>query len=139
MLIGWMAFSLSFLLLAAVEDGVGLWTASVFYGLFAGMSEGAERAIISDHAQPPERGTAFGWYHLMTGVAAIPAGLLFGSIWQFQSAAAAFLFAGLWACARRCCSGYGHGGRGRHEQPRNRNRNRNRMRNLGCLAGSYVK
>jgi MFS family permease len=100
MLIGWLAFSLSFLLLAVVEDGAGLWTVSVFYGLFAGMSEGAERAIISDHAQPRERGTAFGWYHLMTGIAAIPAGLLFGSIWQFQSAAAAFLFAGaLGACA----------------------------------------
>jgi MFS family permease len=100
MLIGWLAFSLSFLLLAAVDDGIGLWTVSVFYGLLAGMSEGAERAIISDHAQPRERGTAFGWYHLMTGIAAIPAGLLFGSIWQFQSAAAAFLFAGtLGACA----------------------------------------
>jgi MFS family permease len=95
MLIGWLAFSLSFLLLAAVEDGAGLWTVSVFYGLFAGVSEGAERAIISDHAQQRERGTAFGWYHLMTGIAAIPAGLLFGSIWQFQSAAAAFLFAGV--------------------------------------------
>lgn len=94
MLIGWLAFSLSFLLLAAVDDSIGLWTVSVFYGLLAGISEGAERAIISDHAQPRERGTAFGWYHLMTGIAAIPAGLLFGSIWQFQSAAAAFLFAG---------------------------------------------
>jgi MFS family permease len=100
MLIGWLAFSLSFLLLAAVEDGVGLWTVSVFYGLFAGVSEGAERAIISDHARPRERGTAFGWYYLMTGIAAIPAGLLFGSIWQFQSSPAAFLFAGiLGACA----------------------------------------
>ena len=47
------------------------------------MSEGAERAIISDYADPGERGTAFGWYHLMVGIAAIPAGLLFGSIWHF--------------------------------------------------------
>ena len=58
------------------------------------MSEGTERAIISDYALPRERGTAFGWYHLMVGRAAIPAGLLFGSLWQFQSAAAAFFFAG---------------------------------------------
>jgi MFS family permease len=58
------------------------------------MSEGAERAIISEYAAPRERGTAFGWYHLMVGIAAIPAGLLFGSIWQFQSAAMAFFIAG---------------------------------------------
>ncbi|SEP38311.1 MFS transporter [Nitrosovibrio sp. Nv6] len=100
MLIGWTTFSLSFLMLGMVEYGAGLWAVSIFYGLCAGMSEGAERAIISDYAAPRERGTAFGWYHLMVGIAAIPAGLLFGSIWQLQSAAMAFFFAGgLAACA----------------------------------------
>lgn len=94
MLIGWTTFSVSFLLFGAVEDSIGLWAVSIFYGLCAGMSEGAERAIISDYADPRERGTAFGWYHLMVGIAAIPAGLLFGSIWQFQSAGMAFFFAG---------------------------------------------
>lgn len=94
MLIGWATFSISFLLLGTVTDSIGLWTVSIFYGLCAGMSEGAERAIISDYAEPRERGTAFGWYHLMVGIAAIPAGLLFGSIWQFQSAEMAFFFAG---------------------------------------------
>lgn len=94
MLIGWSTFSLSFLMLGLVAGSSGLWAISIFYGLCAGMSEGAERAIISDYALPRERGTAFGWYHLMVGLAAIPAGLLFGSLWQFQSAATAFFFAG---------------------------------------------
>jgi MFS family permease len=94
MLVGWATFSLSFFLLGAITDGIQLWTVSIFYGLCAGMSEGAERAIISDYAGPRERGTAFGWYHLMVGIAAIPAGVLFGSIWQFQSAQMAFIFAG---------------------------------------------
>ena len=94
MLLGWATFSVSFLMLGMVEHSVGLWTVSIFYGLCAGMSEGAERANISDYANPRERGTAFGWYHLMVGIAAIPAGLLFGSIWQFQGAPMAFFFAG---------------------------------------------
>ncbi|PTQ79488.1 nitrate/nitrite transporter NarK [Nitrosospira multiformis] len=94
MLIGWSTFSLSFLMLGQVAGSSGLWAVSIFYGLCAGMSEGAERAIISDYALPRERGTAFGWYHLMVGLAAIPAGLLFGSLWQLQSAATAFFFAG---------------------------------------------
>jgi MFS family permease len=94
MLLGWTTFALSFLMLGTVEHSVGLWSVSIFYGLCAGMSEGAERAIISDYASPRERGTAFGWYHLMVGIAAIPGGLLFGSIWQFHSAAIAFFFAG---------------------------------------------
>lgn len=94
MLIGWSTFSFSFLMLGQVAGSSGLWAVSIFYGLCAGMSEGAERAIISDYALPRERGTAFGWYHLMVGLAAIPAGLLFGSLWQLQSAATAFFFAG---------------------------------------------
>jgi MFS family permease len=94
MLLGWTTFSVSFLMLGIVEHSAGLWTVSIFYGLCAGMSEGAERANISDYASPRERGTAFGWYHLMVGIAAIPAGLLFGSIWQFQGAPMAFFFAG---------------------------------------------
>jgi len=94
MLIGWTTFALSFLLLGKVTGSAGLWAVSIFYGLCTGLGEGAERAIISDYADPGERGTAFGWYHLMVGIGAIPAGLLFGSIWQFQSAAMAFFFAG---------------------------------------------
>ena len=67
MLLGWTTFSVSFLMLGMVEHSVGLWTVSIFYGLCAGMSEGAERANISDYANPRERGTAFGWYHLDGG------------------------------------------------------------------------
>ena len=35
-------------------------------------------------------GTAFGWYHMISGVAAIPAGLLFGLIWNLAGPEAAF-------------------------------------------------
>ena len=96
-LIGWSALALSFLALSQITTDTGLWIVTIFYGLFMGMSEGAERALISDYALPDERGTAFGWYHLVSGIAAIPAGLLFGIIWHFFSAAAAFLFVGILA------------------------------------------
>jgi MFS family permease len=96
-LIGWSALAVSFLALGQVTTSTGLWTVSIFYGLLIGLSEGAERALISDYASPDERGTAFGWYHLVSGIAAIPAGLLFGVIWHVYGAAAAFLFASLLA------------------------------------------
>ena len=94
MLVGWVAFALTFLMLSQVTGNAGLWLAVIFYGLFTGLSEGAERALISDYAETREYGTAFGWYHLVIGISAIPAGLLFGMIWHYQSAATAFLFAG---------------------------------------------
>ena len=93
MLVSWTVFALSFLLLGKVTGNLGLWVVTIFYGLFMGLSEGAERALISDFSSAGERGTAFGWYYLILGLTAIPAGLVFGGIWQYQSAAMAFFFA----------------------------------------------
>lgn len=93
MLLSWTAFAACFLFFGKVDSSLGLWTVTMVYGLFFGLGEGAEKALISDFAAPAEQGTAFGWYYLMLGLAAIPAGLLFGAVWQFQSAAMAFFLA----------------------------------------------
>ena len=37
-----------------------------------------------------ERGTAFGWFHLVTGICALPASVLFGLLWSAYGAPAAF-------------------------------------------------
>ena len=65
----------------------------MLYGLLIGLGEGSERALISMYADERERGTAFGWYHLTVGMSAIPAGVLFGAVWHYWNAGAAFLFA----------------------------------------------
>ncbi len=98
-MIGWSALALAFLALSQVTSSSELWLVSIGYGLMIGMSEGAERALISDYAHVNERGTAFGWYHLVSGIAAIPAGLLFGIVWHYFGAATAFLLSGLFAVA----------------------------------------
>lgn len=94
-MMGWLALALSFLALSQVTTPIELWAVSIFYGSFTGLSEGAERALISDYALSDERGTAFGWYYLISGIAAIPAGLLFGVIWHVHSAVTAFICASL--------------------------------------------
>jgi len=93
-MISWAGYALSFVLLGLVEYGAALWTVTVLYGLLIGLGEGSERALISMYADERERGTAFGWYHLAVGLSAIPAGVLFGSVWHYWNAGAAFLFAG---------------------------------------------
>jgi MFS family permease len=106
-LLHWVMHGASFLLLAGVRSVAMLWVAALVYGLLAGLGEGAERALVdalSDNgngsAGKSQRGTSFGWYNLVLGVAAIPAGLLFGSLWQQFDAATAFASAGLLAwCA----------------------------------------
>lgn len=95
LLISWVAFGAGFVLLAQATTVPMLWAASIFYGLFAGFGEGAERAQINDFAAPAERGTAFGWYYLVSGLAAIPAGIVFGAVWRFVGARFAFGYAAL--------------------------------------------
>jgi len=107
----WAAWAFGFWLLCGVESASGLWLVSLYAGAAAGLGEGAERALIRDCASAEEVGTAFGWYYCLVGLAAIPAGLAFGALWQFGSAALAFSFAGaiaalsalaiLWTADRR--------------------------------------
>ncbi|MBA3498609.1 MAG: MFS transporter [Gemmatimonadales bacterium] len=50
-------------------------------GLVAGLTESAERAMVARLA-PVRTGRGFGLYHALTGAAALPAGLLFGWLYE---------------------------------------------------------
>ncbi len=73
------------------------WLIFLCYAAALASTEGAERALIGDFARHQERGTAFGLYHMVTGLAALPGALLFGTIWQVWNAEAAFMLAALLA------------------------------------------
>ncbi len=65
------------------------------YGVFFGMTEGVEKALVSDLVPKDKQGTAFGLYNLAFGIAVFPASLLFGLIWNQFSAAIAFAVSAL--------------------------------------------
>lgn len=78
----------------ALNDGTALGvTAFLTLGLVAGLTESAERSLVARLA-PRRTGRGFGAYHAVTGVAALPAGVGFGLLYQHAGASAA-----LWASA----------------------------------------
>lgn len=95
-LAGWLVY-------AAVYAGFGLataawqiWALFAIYGLFFGLTEGVEKAYVADLAPAEHRGTAYGLYHAAVGLAALPASLLMGVVWEHVGPGAAFgLGAGL--------------------------------------------
>jgi MFS family permease len=91
LLAGYAVYVLALTGLACTESITHLWLLSLVLGLHFGLTEGAERALVRDLAPNAERGTAFGWFHMLVGFAAIPAGLLLGGLWTVWSAHAAFL------------------------------------------------
>jgi MFS family permease len=90
-LAGWMVYAVTLFALAFVQTGVMLWAWSLALGFYYGLTEGAERAQVADLAAPAARGTAFGWFHMLTGLSAIPGGLLLGGLWSLVGVQAAFL------------------------------------------------
>lgn len=90
-LTGWMLYAVTLFALAFVNRPTMLWAWGLALGFYFGLTEGAERALVRDLAAPAERGTAFGWFHMIVGLAAIPAGLLLGGLWSLSNVTTAFL------------------------------------------------
>ncbi|MGH7513685.1 MAG: MFS transporter [Gemmatimonadales bacterium] len=83
------------LVFAAVAAGLGMArtpSAAVVtflaLGFVAGFTESAERAMVA-RLSPVRTGRGFGVYHALTGATALPAGLIFGWIYQSASGPAA--------------------------------------------------
>lgn len=89
---GWVVYALSYLGFALAVTELQIWLLFAFYGLFYGLTEGVEKALLVDLSNPVLRGAAFGWYNFAVGAGALPASLLFGLIWQRMGAVAPFVF-----------------------------------------------
>jgi MFS-type transporter involved in bile tolerance (Atg22 family) len=61
----------------------------ICYGLFFALTEGVEKAFVADLVPAAKTGTAFGLYNFVIGIAALPASLICGLLWQ--------QFGSLWA------------------------------------------
>jgi len=88
---GWAVFALAYCGLAYATSAWQVWALFVFYGLFYGLTEPTERAMVKDLAPAGAQGRAFGYFNFAIGIAAVPAGLLMGLVWQTVSPSAALL------------------------------------------------
>ncbi len=96
---GWSLYAVSYLGLALVHSVPATLAVMAFYGLYHGLSEGAERALLSSLAPPESHGRAFGLYYALSGVGALAAGLGFGALWNWLGQSTAFFSAAIIAGA----------------------------------------
>ncbi|HOB01964.1 MAG TPA: MFS transporter [Casimicrobium huifangae] len=106
----WVVYALLFAAFGLLPSRVGTTIALfVGYAIFIAATEGAEKALIAELAPQAQLGTAFGWFHLVSGVMLLPASALFGWLWSHAgsttafmvSASTSFIAAGLLLRARR--------------------------------------
>ena len=91
MWIGWLTYVVLAAGMAFAASPLAAWLLFLALGVVDGLTESPERALVSAATGGGHRGSAFGTYHALTGIAALAGGLLLGLIFQRQSGASAFL------------------------------------------------
>ncbi|MDP4163652.1 MAG: MFS transporter [Bacillota bacterium] len=87
---GYVIFALIYLGFGLVKHSVGIWVLFIFYGLYYAATEGIQKAYVADLVPTGKRGTAMGTFNAITGIAALPASILTGFLWQSFGPLAAF-------------------------------------------------
>ena len=85
-----LAFASNVVWLAA---GVALW------GLHMGLTQGLLASLVADTSPAPLRGTAFGMFNLLTGLATLVASVIAGALWDRIGPAGTFLAGALFTAA----------------------------------------
>jgi MFS family permease len=87
---GWIVYACVYTGFGVASQQWHAWALFAVYGVYFGLTEGVEKAFVADFAPDHLRGSAFGLYHLVVGIGAFPASLLFGMVWQMLGSTAAF-------------------------------------------------
>jgi MFS family permease len=88
---GWLLYAAVYVCFALASAPWHVWALFLVYGLFYGLTEAPEKALVALLAPQNKRGAAFGAYHFAVGVAALPASVLFGILWQRFNSTTALL------------------------------------------------
>ncbi len=84
--------------LAATASVWALFAGIVLWGVHMGLTQGLLSTLVADAAPAGLRGTAFGVFHLVSGVALLAASVLAGWLWSLHGPSATF-YAGAGFCA----------------------------------------
>jgi MFS family permease len=87
---GWLVYAAVYGGFAVASRAATLVPLFLVYGVYYGLTEGVEKAVVADLAPAASRGTAFGAYHAVIGVGALFASLVFALVWKTAGAPAAF-------------------------------------------------
>jgi len=82
LLAGWIVYALIYLGFARISAGWQAWVLMTLYGIHAACSDGVAKAFVADLVPASLRGTAFGIFHTAIGLAALPASLIAGILWE---------------------------------------------------------
>lgn len=87
---GWVLYAAVYLAFSSISTPLEAWLLFLVYGVYFGLTEGTEKALVADLVRPEQRGTAYGLYNLAFSITVLPASLLMGWLWDWRGAPTAF-------------------------------------------------
>lgn len=87
---GWAMYGIIYIAFALTTAASGIWILFALYGVYFGLTEGAERAMVADMVKKERLGTAYGLFNLAVGLGAFPASVAFGFVWSYLGPEYAF-------------------------------------------------
>lgn len=97
--LGLVFLALSDVVFAVWATPVGASLGAALWGLHLGATQGVFSKMTADAAPEDKRATAFGLFSFASGVAALAAGLVAGTIWEFVGPSATFWLGSAFAAA----------------------------------------
>lgn len=98
--VGYVIFTLVYLGFALVPMGGGVGVVLplfVVYGGYYALTEGVQKALITDLVPAASRATAIGTFSMATGLALLPASVIAGALWDRVGPSAPFLYGAIMA------------------------------------------
>jgi MFS family permease len=87
---GWLVYALIYLGFGLAAQAWQVVVLYISYGLYYAATEGIAKAYVGDLVAENERGTAYGIFNAAIGLAALPASVIAGLVWQWFGAPAPF-------------------------------------------------
>jgi MFS family permease len=94
---GLLALIVADLILAGAASVTQVLAGTAVWGLHMGLTQGLLAALVSETAPAELRGTAFGFFNLISGVALLAASMLAGWLWEAYGPMPTFVASGVFA------------------------------------------
>ncbi|MBI5573708.1 MAG: MFS transporter [Elusimicrobia bacterium] len=94
LVMGYFFYGLVYFGFAYASAKISIWILFALYGLYIGLTEGIEKAFISDVAPTDKKATIIGLHATIVGIGLFPASFLAGILWTQLGAAAPFILGG---------------------------------------------
>jgi MFS family permease len=89
-LIGWGIYAGTYVGFAIAASPWQIWLLFCAYGVYYGLTESPQSALVVDLVEEDWRGRALGTYNAVIGLAMLPASVIFGALYQMLGPAVAF-------------------------------------------------